>query len=204
MARNIPFIVTYLSGAIHPNILYFLYLGDLSLAIAVLADVLALSEENYMRMFARSFFDEWFRITLVVHKPSLETFSALLALCTGNSSGTGEFPSQRPVTQSFDIFFDLHLNKRLSKQSWGWWFETPSRSLWRHCNVLRAKILANPTSNMGKCRTASRAWNYNCAWNWFIPPITYSDIDVVEFSIRRFQSIFYMKKVLFLYMIPVS
>ena len=25
------------------------------------------------------------------------------------------------------------LNKRLSKQSWGWWFETPSRSLWRHC-----------------------------------------------------------------------
>ena len=26
------------------------------------------------------------------------------------------------------------LNKRLSKQSWGWWFETPSRSLWRHGN----------------------------------------------------------------------
>ena len=37
----------------------------------------------------------------------------------------------RPVTQSFD----LRLNKRLSKQSWGWWFETPSRPLWRHCNV---------------------------------------------------------------------
>ena len=28
-----------------------------------------------------------------------------------------EFPAQRPVTQSFDVFFDLHLNKRLSKQS---------------------------------------------------------------------------------------
>ena len=28
------------------------------------------------------------------------------------------------------------LNKRLSKQSWGWWFDTPSRSLWRHCNVM--------------------------------------------------------------------
>ena len=27
------------------------------------------------------------------------------------------------------------LNKQLSKQSWGWWFETPTRSLWRHCNV---------------------------------------------------------------------
>ena len=42
--------------------------------------------------------------------------------------------TQRPVTQSFDIFFDLRLNKRLSKQSSGWWFETPSCSLWSHCN----------------------------------------------------------------------
>ena len=42
--------------------------------------------------------------------------------------------TQRPVTPSFDVSFDLHLNKRLSKQSWGWWFETPSVPLWRHCN----------------------------------------------------------------------
>ena len=48
--------------------------------------------------------------------------------------GPGEFPTQRPVTQSFGVFFELRLNKRLSKQSWGWWSETPSRSLWRHCN----------------------------------------------------------------------
>ena len=47
----------------------------------------------------------------------------------------GEFPAQRPVTRSFDVYFDLCLNKRLSKQSWGWWFETPSCSLWRHHNV---------------------------------------------------------------------
>ena len=47
---------------------------------------------------------------------------------------TGEFPSQRPVTRSFDVFFGLRLNKRLSKQSWGWWFETPLCSLWRHRN----------------------------------------------------------------------
>ena len=47
----------------------------------------------------------------------------------------GEFTGQRPVTRSFDVFFDLRLNKRLNKQSWGWWFETPSRSLWRHCNI---------------------------------------------------------------------
>ena len=70
------------------------------------------------------------------------TFSALLAFCTGNSPVTGEFPSQRPVTRSFEIFFDLRLNKPLSKQSWSWSFETPSRSLWRHCNVtsiLRAR-----------------------------------------------------------------
>ena len=46
----------------------------------------------------------------------METFSALLALCAGNSPVTGEFPSQRPVTQSFDVFFDLSLNKRLGKQ----------------------------------------------------------------------------------------
>ena len=43
---------------------------------------------------------------------------------------------QRPVTRNFDDFFDLRLNKRLRKQSWGWWFETPSRPLWRHCNDL--------------------------------------------------------------------
>ena len=64
----------------------------------------------------------------------METFSALLALCTGNSPVTGEFPAQRPVTRSFDVFFDLHRNKRLNKQSRRWCFETPSRSLWRHCN----------------------------------------------------------------------
>ena len=43
-----------------------------------------------------------------------ETFSALLTICEGNSP----VPAQRPVTRSFDVFFDLRLNKRLSKQSW--------------------------------------------------------------------------------------
>ena len=71
------------------------------------------------------------RFTWWLHQ--METFSALLALCAGNSPVPGEFPAQRPVTRSFDVFFDLCLNKRLSKQYWGWWFETPSRSLWRHC-----------------------------------------------------------------------
>ena len=47
---------------------------------------------------------------------------------------TVEFPTQRPVTRSFDVFCHLHLNIPLNKQSWGWWFETRSLSLRRHCN----------------------------------------------------------------------
>ena len=62
----------------------------------------------------------------------METFFALLALCAGNLPVTGEFPAQKPATPSFNVFFDLRLNEWLSKQSWGWWFETPSRPLWRH------------------------------------------------------------------------
>ena len=64
----------------------------------------------------------------------METFSTLLAICAGNSPVPGEFPTQRPVTQSFDVYFDLRPNKRLSKQSLGWWFETLSPPLWRHRN----------------------------------------------------------------------
>ena len=65
----------------------------------------------------------------------METFSALLAFCAGSSPVPGEFPTQRPVTRSFDVFFDLRPNKRLGKQWWGWWFETPSCPLWRQCNA---------------------------------------------------------------------
>ena len=56
-------------------------------------------------------------------------------LC-GEFTGPGEFPTQRPVTRSFDVYFDLRLNKRLCKQSWGWWFETLLCPLWRHSNAL--------------------------------------------------------------------
>ena len=70
----------------------------------------------------------------------METFSALLALCGGNSPATDEFPAQRPVTRSYDVFFDLRLNKRLSKQSRRRWFETPSRPLRCHCNVQRRQM----------------------------------------------------------------
>ena len=59
----------------------------------------------------------------------METFSALLALCAGNSPVPGEFPAQGPATWNIDVSFDLN--------GWvnGWWFETPSHSLWRHSNV---------------------------------------------------------------------
>ena len=53
---------------------------------------------------------------------------------------TGGFPSQKPMTRGFDVFFDLRLNKRLNKQSRGWWFETPLRSLWHHCNAFHHMI----------------------------------------------------------------
>ena len=92
-----------------------------------------------------------FRIIEQIPCHNLETFSALLALCAGNSPVTGEFPAQRPVTRSFDVFFDLRLNKQLSKQSRGWWFETPSCSLWRHCN-------GGFTDNTALSGTAFKVW----------------------------------------------
>ena len=90
---------------------------------------------------AAPFHSSWWR-----HQ--METFSALLALCAGNSPVPGEFPAQRPVTLSFGVFFDLRLNKRLSKQWWGWWFETLSRPLWRHSNVI----------GLAYGRSLSRCW----------------------------------------------
>ena len=87
------------------------------------------------------FHDSWWR-----HQ--MEIFSALLAFCAGNSPVTGEFPAQRLVTRSFDIVFDLRLNKRLSKQPQGWWFETRLYPLCPHCNVfLEEHILENAHSN---------------------------------------------------------
>ena len=40
------------------------------------------------------------------------------------------------IDAELSCFFDLRLNKRLSKQWWGWWFETPSHPLRRHCIVI--------------------------------------------------------------------
>ena len=71
----------------------------------------------------------------------METFPAFMALCAGNSPVTGESPSHKPVTRSFDVFLGLHLNKGLNKRSRRRWFETSSRSLWRHCNVKETSLI---------------------------------------------------------------
>ena len=66
----------------------------------------------------------------------MKTVSAVLAGCEGNPPVTAGFPSQRPITRSFHIFFDVRLNKRFSKHPKCRWFETPSRSLLRHPKVI--------------------------------------------------------------------
>ena len=60
-------------------------------------------------------------------------------------------PHKRPVTRSVDVFSDLRLNKRLRKQSWDWWFETPSRSLWRHCHgIIKYVFIWSDVSCVGE------------------------------------------------------
>ena len=85
--------------------------------------------------------------------------SALLALCAGNSPVTGEFPTQRPVMRSFDVFSDLRLNKRLNKQRQGWWFETLSRPLWRHRNYLWRNSKASQKKSRAKNRLRTSLWS---------------------------------------------
>ena len=110
----------------------------------------------------------------------MEPFSALLAFCAGNSPVTGEFPSQRPVTRSFDVFFDVRLNKRLSKQSWCWWFETPSRSLCRHRNALYNRTIwytlfcyfsvlcVRVCASARVCVYAIYTWCRKSMWKWIL------------------------------------
>ena len=78
--------------------------------------------------------------TILVHCSMMTSSTGNIFRVTGPLCGefTGQRwirRAQRPVTRSFDVFIDLCLNKRLSKQSWGWWLETASRSLWSHSNA---------------------------------------------------------------------
>ena len=97
----------------------------------------------------------------------METFSALLAICAGNSPVPGEFPAQRPVTRSFDVYFDLRPNKRLSKQSLGWWFETLSPPLWRHRNAVRSHAISQLVSKgWNRCSNFSNRSEHDDVINW--------------------------------------
>ena len=101
----------------------------------------------------------------------MEIFSALRALCDGNPPVTGGFPSQRPVTRSFGVFFDLRLNKLLRRQSRRRWFETPSPSLWRHCNVAHASLAPiNCTGTQSHALSKSLDLEVAC-WALFQYPI---------------------------------
>ena len=100
----------------------------------------------------------------------MEAFSALLAICAGNSPVPGEFPAQRPVTRSFDVFFDLRPNKQLSKQRWGWWFETPSWSLWRHRNGDRRD---------GCISVADTQLKFHL-FSWLYVPLIFSATDTIS------------------------
>ena len=94
---------------------------------------------------------------------------------------TGEFPTQRPVMPSFDVFFDLRLNERLNKQSWGWWFEMPWRPLWRHSNVIFLYMMLCPCyiwcyvhfvkkkEKRKKKQELSSLDTINTAWFYYIP-----------------------------------
>ena len=95
----------------------------------------------------------------------METYSALLAICAGNSPDPGEFPTQRPVTRSFDVYFDQRPNERLGKQSWGWWFETPSRQFWCHRDRMRmynVTITSDCLWKISLCRGGWRHFTNSC------------------------------------------
>ena len=118
---------------------------------------------NHWAMFMNH---EWIMMTL-----SNGIFSALLAFFVGHTPVTGEFPSQRPVTRNFDIFFDLRPNNWFRKEPWGRWFGAPSRSLWRYCNVNWSTEM-NPkwssymawVPNFQSLRTIDVIWRHTPLW----------------------------------------
>ena len=75
----------------------------------------------------------------------METFSALLDLCAGNSPPVNS-PHKGHWRGTLMFSLICALNKRLSKQSWGWWFETPTRSFGRHCNENTQELVEAKTN----------------------------------------------------------
>ena len=132
----------------------------------------------------RSKFNQcWSRVLCYWGVPSIAHGLALCMMTSSNGNifrvaGTGEFPTQRPVTRSFDVYFDLRPNKRLSKKSWGWWFETQSRPLWRHLNEWGHIVLSCTSQHI---HTAPMFIDLSCTGSWFII------FDFLIFSITSFR-----------------
>ena len=90
----------------------------------------------------------WFFLSNMMTSSNGNIFRVTGFLC-GEFTGPGEYSTKRPVTRSFDVFFDMRLDKRLSKQSWGWWFETQSCPLWRQCNgtLVLSHVILSPNAS---------------------------------------------------------
>ena len=105
-----------------------------------------IEEDTFLVFCGLSFMTQ--KLSVLMHAESRIQLTSMMTSSNGNIfrvtghlcgefTGPGEFPAQMPVTRGFGAFFDLRLNNRLSKPSWGWWFETLSRSFCRHCNALK-------------------------------------------------------------------
>ena len=136
------------SGKLHPSPTWILSLVNICVWIPLLCEIGKVYIKEGGKI--RSEFD-WPMNSIAWWRHQIKTFAALLAICTGNSPVPGEFPAQRPATRSFDVFFDLRLNKRLRKQPWGWWFETLSRPLWSQCNGFPSWVLMHQHHTV-RCR----------------------------------------------------
>ena len=115
-------------------------------------------------------------------------------LC-GEFTDPGEFHTQRPVTRSFDVYFDLRPNKRLSKQLWGWWFETHRRSLWRHrnvpytkSNIVKKKSTSSPFQEMDKL--------LRFIWSHCMDPFTDLEDCICHFSVLHIHEGLLYKRIL--------
>ena len=110
-------------------------------------------------------------------------FSALLAFCAGNTPVICEFSSQRPVTRNFDVFFDLCLDKPLSKHSRRRWVETPLRSLWRHvmwCHDSMRRHIDGLVQERRKPSALAMELRLSCTNPSKYNPHNLSNIDITE------------------------
>ena len=107
----------------------------------------------------------------------------------GNSPVPGDFPAQRQVTRSFDVFCDLRLNKRL-KQSRGWWFVTLSRPLWRHCNVAS---VTHVMISSGIGLLPNRRQEITQKYAGMLPIEPWEKINGIWFKLQKFLSKIHLK-----------